>query len=158
VGTSINFPQFVVAGISFRPTTNWNYEVDVDWTEWAAAKSIDFRDPTLGNPSLVLNLRDSFMFETGLTRQLGHGYYASVGYIYSQNSAPDRNFGPLIPDADLSLGSVGFGHRGKKFDWSLAYHFAYYAGRTVQNDVNAPADGTYKTFNNAVNVSVGYKF
>jgi len=34
VGTSINFPQFVVAGISFRPTTNWNYEVDLEKTRW----------------------------------------------------------------------------------------------------------------------------
>jgi long-chain fatty acid transport protein len=157
-GTSIDFPQFVVAGISFRPTTNWNYEVDVDWTEWAAVNAITFRDPALGNPSLPLNLRDSFMFETGLTRQLGSGYFASIGYIYSQNSSPDTDYSPLIPDADLSLGSVGFGHHGRTWDWAIAYHFAYYADHTVRNDVNVPADGTYHTFNNAFNISVGYKF
>jgi hypothetical protein len=56
------------------------------------------------------------------------------------------------------LGSIGFGHHGRYIDWALAYHFGYNGGRTVQNDNNALADGTYKTFNNAFNAAVTYKF
>ena len=156
-GASIIFPQFVVGGISFRPTTNWNFEVDVDWTQWAALNSVTFNDPVLGNPSLPFDYRNSFMFETGLTRQLGHGYYASLGYIYSQNSSPDTTYNPLIPDSDLSLGSVGLGHRGKNWDWSIAYHFAY-GDRTIHNNINESVDGNYKTFNNAFNVAATFKF
>ena len=32
------FPQNVIVGWSFRPTTNWNFEVNVDWTDWDALK------------------------------------------------------------------------------------------------------------------------
>ena len=155
---SINFPQFVVGGISFRPTTNWNFEFDLDWTEWSAVKQIVLENTPFGDVPIPLNYRSGFMYEFGATRQLGKGYFASVGYIYSENSSPDANFNPLIPDANLQLGSVGFGRRGRHWDWAIAYHFAYNGGHTVQDDSNALADGTYKTFNNAVNVAATFKF
>ena len=155
---SINFPQFAVGGISFRPTTNWNFEFDLDWTEWKAVKQIVLENTPFGNVPIPLNYRSGFMYEFGATRQLGRGYFASVGYIYSENSSPDANFNPLIPDANLQLGSIGFGRHGKHWDWAIAYHFAYNGGHTVQNDSNTLADGTYKTFNNAFNVAATFKF
>jgi len=30
----VPFPPYVVGGISFRPTPDWNLEFDLDWTEW----------------------------------------------------------------------------------------------------------------------------
>lgn len=157
---SINFPQFVIAGISFRPTPEWNLEFDLDWTEWDAVKQITLQNIPLppGSQTVTLDYSSSFIYEFGITRQLGKGYFASVGYIYNENSSPDANFNPLIPDADLHLGSVGFGHHGRQWDWAVAYHFAY-GERTVSNDTaNPSAEGTYKTFNNAFNVAVTFKF
>ena len=156
---SFNFPQFVVGGISFRPTPQWNLEFDLDWTDWSAVKQTTVENTPFGNRNFPFFYQSSFMYEFGITRQLGKGYFASVGYIYSENSSPDANFNPLIPDANLQLGSIGFGHHGIRWDWALAYHFAYNGGRTVQNDTaNPSANGTYKTFNNAVNVAVTFKF
>ncbi|MFZ1074731.1 MAG: outer membrane protein transport protein [Verrucomicrobiia bacterium] len=155
---SINFPQFVVGGISFRPTTNWNFEFDLDWTKWSDVKQIVLQNTPFGNLPIPLNYRSGFMYESGITRCLGKGYFASVGYIYSENSSPEANFNPLIPDANLQLGSVGFGRRGRHWDWAIAYHFAFNGGHTVQNDSNALADGTYKTFNNAFNLAATFKF
>ena len=154
---AINFPQFVVAGISFRPTTNWNVEFDLDWTDWNSVKVITLKSTPFGDVPFALNYQSSFIYEFGVTRQLGKGYFASVGYIYNENSSPDANFNPLIPDADLHLGSIGFGRHGKHWDWTIAYHFAY-GERTVSNDSNALANGTYKTFNNAFNLATTFKF
>ncbi len=155
---SINFPQFVIGGISFRPTANWNLEFDLDWTEWNDVKNITVKNTAFGDQTIPLYYRSSFIYEFGITRQLGKGYFASVGYIYNENSSPDANFNPLIPDADLHLGSVGFGHHGQHWDWAIAYHFAY-GERTVSNDTSNPlANGTYKTFNNALNVAATFKF
>lgn len=156
---SVKFPQFVVGGISFRPTPSWNFEFDLDWADWSSLKQITFQNSPFGNIPLTLNYRSSFMYEFGVTRQLGKGYFASVGYIYNENSSPNANFNPLIPDADLQLGSVGFGYHGKRWDWAAAYHFGYNGGRTVQNDTTNPsANGTYKTFNNAFDVAATFKF
>jgi long-chain fatty acid transport protein len=156
---SILFPQYVVAGVSFRPTENWNLEFDLDWTDWNAVKQIVFKGTAFGNLVLPLNYQSSFMYEFGATRQLGRGYYGSLGFFYSQNSSPDKNFTPTIPDSDLYLGSVGLGHKGKHWDWAAAYQFGYNPARNVQNDQSAPlADGTYHIFNEALNVSVTLKF
>jgi long-chain fatty acid transport protein len=156
---AISYPQYIVGGISFRPTPKWNLEFDLDWTDWHDVKQINVNKTPLGNLVIPLFYQSSFMYEFGVTRQFGNGYFASVGYFYSENSSPDANFNPLIPDADLQLGGIGFGHHGKRWDWSAAYQFGYNGGRTVQNDTaNPTADGTYKTFNNAVNVAVMLKF
>ncbi len=156
---TLHFPQFVVGGISFRPTTNWNFEFDLDWTDWNSVKTATFNGaafPTV----LTFDYTSGFIYDFGITRQLGKGYFVSTGYIYAENSSPDANFNPVDADSDLQLGSIGFGHHGQWFDWALAYHFGYDGGRTVVNDSpqNAPAEGTYKTFNNAFNAAVTFKF
>ena len=156
--SSIKYPQFVVGGISFRPSTNWNFEFDLDWTEWSSVQEIVFRGTSFGDIPLVLDYSSSFKYEVGATRQLGNGYFVSVGYIYSENSSPSQTFSPLIPDADLQLGSIGVGHHGQRWDWAIAYHFAYNGGRTINNNYNPQANGTYKTFNNAFNISTTFKF
>lgn len=157
-----HFPQFVVAGVSFRPTTNWNFEFDLDWTDWDSLNSITFQR-SFYSPVFAFNYTSSLMYEFGVTRQLGKGWYASVGYIYSENSSPDADYSPLVNDDNLHLGSVGFGHRGQRWDWAFGYHFAYNGSRTVTGSNSGTpfagaADGTYKTFNNAFNVAVTFKF
>jgi long-chain fatty acid transport protein len=155
---SVEFPQFVAAGVSFRPTEKWNLEFDIDWTDWDSVDQIVFKDTPLGDIPFVLNYRSSFMYEFGVTRQLGNGFFASLGYIYSENSSPDQHYNPLIPDANLHLGSLGFGRHGKRWDFAIGYHFAYNPGREVTGDVNSLADGTYRTFNNAINVAATLRF
>ena len=98
------------------------------------------------------------MYEVGVTRQLCHGYFVSTGYIYSENSSPEKNYNPIVPDSVLHLGSVGFGHHGQRWDWAVGYHFAYNGSREIKNDSNPLGNGTYRTFNNAINISGTYKF
>ncbi len=86
----------------------------------------------------------------------------SAGYVYSENSVPDMTLTPLNPDANLHVGSVGFGRRGEEWSWALGYHFAYNGGRTVTGNTPSAgfetSDGTYETFNNAVNFSISRSF
>ena len=155
---TIPFPEYIVGGISFRPTPNWNFEFDLDWTKWDDLKSATFNTTPFGNQTLTFNYQNSFIYEFGATRQLGNGYWASVGYMYSENSSPSQNFVPLIPDMNLNIGSIGFGHHGQRWDWAAAYHFAY-GTRTVSGDTEfSSANGNYHTFNNAVNLSATLKF
>ena len=152
------FPQFITAGISYRPNEKWNFEFDVDWTDWDDLNELIFQGTAFGSQSFQFNYRSSWMYQFGVTRQLGNGWFVSAGYIFSENSSPDADFNPLVPDSDLHLGSVGFGHHGKKWDWAVGYHFAYNDSRTVAGANNSAFNGIYKTFNNAFNLSVTYKF
>src|SRR5262249_40130852 len=118
-----------------------------------------------GNVALDLDYQPSLMYEFGATRQLGKGYFASVGYFYSENSSPNAEFNPLVPDTNLKLGSVGVGYHGKTWDWALAYDLAYNHDRVVSGSNGGTAggptggvDGKYETFNQAVTAAVTYKF
>ena len=156
----VHFPYFVSGGISFRPTTNWNFEVNVDWTDWDSLNTVNFDRQGVGPLPVVpfaFNYQSSWMYEFGVTRQLGNGWFVSVGYIYSENSIPDADYNPLVPDTNLNLGSVGFGHHGKRWNWAIGYHFAH-GNRDVTGANNPLADGSYKTFNNAFNLSTTFKF
>ena len=161
---AITYPQFAVVGISIRPSTNWNFEFNIDWTDWNNVNELVFKNTAFGNLTFPFNFHDSFMYEFGVTRQLGGGYALSVGYIYSENSVPEFTFNPILPDANLHLGSVGLRHTGEHWDWAIGYHFGYNPGRTISSNnyfqlaLGAPVAGTYRQFNNAINVSVTRKF
>jgi long-chain fatty acid transport protein len=155
----INFPQFVMGGISFRPNDKWNIEIDIDWADWNQVKGIQFYGTALGSPVLPLNYKSSFMYEIGVTRQLGKGYYLSLGFFFSENSSPDANFNPIVPDSDLYLGSIGVGYKGKHWGWDVGYQCGFNPGRDVTGDITYPqANGNYKFLNNAFNIAATYKF
>jgi long-chain fatty acid transport protein len=154
------FPQNVVAGISFRPTPAWNVEFDVDWTDWNRLKTVTVNQLPLPPAAKVFNWRSSFMYEWGVTRSFENGFNVSAGYMFSENSVPDQNFTPLVPDSDRHIFSVGVGRNYRHLRWEVGYQFAYGPPRTM-NDLPAalhPANGTYRFLSHALAASVGYSF
>jgi long-chain fatty acid transport protein len=152
----VQFPQYVALGVSFRPTEKWNIEFDADWTDWDNVNSIIFKGTPLGDIPFILNYQSSWMYEFGVTRQLGGGFYVNLGLIYSENSSPEKYYNPIVPDTDLFLPGVGIGYHGKRWDWAVGYHCAI-GHRHVDQAANPVVNGTYDTFNNAVNFSVTLK-
>jgi len=158
----VEFPQFILAGISFRPNERWNLEVDVDWTDWDVLDTVNFQKAS-GDAPFPLNFKSSFMYGAGVTRYLKNGYFASTGYFFSENSVPDLNFNPAVPDTDQHSASFGLGRKGERWSWAATYQMLTGAWRTVQGSqstsrIGESADGQYKFFNHAVNVSIGYRF
>ena len=156
-----NFPHNVVVGWSFRPTTNWNFEVNVDWTDWERLDTVTLKQAT-GDVALPFNWRSSFFYEFGLTRHFDRQLSVSAGYIYSENSVPDSSFNPIVPDSDRHIFSVGIGQKYNQLRWDAAYQLAYGPARTVSNSPPSPigetADGRYEFISHAFSLSVGYTF
>lgn len=160
---SIDYPGFIVGGISFRPTEDWNFEFNLDWTDWDRVNDTVFEGTFGGDQTFPFRYESGFTYNFGVTRQLGSGYYLSAGYIYSENSVPSSTFTPLNPDSNLHLGSIGFGHKGERYSWAVGYHFAYNGGRDVSGNgavslLGETANGEYRTLNHAINVSARYSF
>jgi long-chain fatty acid transport protein len=152
--THLDFPDMACGGISFRPTTNWNFEVDVDWTDWDVVKTAQIQ----GIATLPLHWNSSFFYEAGVTRQLGKGYFASLGYFFSEASTPEKYYTPLVPDTDLHVGSLGLGHNGSKWSWSVAGQLIGGAFRKVGSAVDSTVNGSYRLFTPTVSFSIGYHF
>jgi long-chain fatty acid transport protein len=149
------FPQHIVLGYAFTPAEDWNFEFNLDWTDWDSLNTVTLKQES-GDVLLPFNWRSSFMYEFGVTKKFRRGLRLSAGYIYSENSVPNESFNPTIPDSDRHIFSVGIGQTLDRFEWQVAYQHAYGPSRTIEN--GTAGDGTYEFRSNAVSVSLGYRF
>jgi long-chain fatty acid transport protein len=150
-----HFPSTLVAGYSYRPNDKWNFEGDVNWTDWSCLKSVQVSPLP---EALTFNWAPSWMLDFGVTRYLGSNWRVSGGYMYSLNSVPDGNFNPLVPDSDRQVFSLGVGQKMGSFSWDAAYQLGWGPSRTVGGDAFPPADGKYEFFSHALTINIGYHF
>ena len=156
ISANVHFPQTVALGYSFRPTTNWNFEVDADWTDWTHLQTVNINPLPAG---FAFNYHPSWMYDFGATRYLGKGWKVSGGFMYSENSVPNNTFNPLVPDSDRYIFSVGVGKQYKQFSWDVAYQVAWGPSRGVNNDATYPvANGNYEFLSHAISINFGYHF
>ena len=163
----LEFPSAVSFGASYRPNEKWNLEFDVENIDWnigtlnlAGTKNI------FGfNLALPLNWHPSWQYKLGVTRQLGDGWFVSAGYFFSSDTTSESNFTPAVPDTELHVGSLGFGHNGARWHWALAGQIIAGPERTIRAGAGntdpftgVSAAGKYSIFVPAVTVSVGYRF
>ena len=152
----VQIPQNIVFGYSFTPTPDWNFEFNADWTDWNELNTVTIRQQRSGDIALPFDWQSSWFWEFGVTKKFSHGWQASVGYIWSENSVPNDTFNPIVPDSNRHVLSAGFGQKLKHFNWNIAYQWAYGPTRTITQ--GTPADGTYRAQGNALNLTLGYDF
>jgi long-chain fatty acid transport protein len=152
------FPQNVTAGYSFRPTTNWNLELNVDWTDWHRLNTVALNNQFTGASAIPMDWQNSWFFEFGGTYYFENAWHLSAGYIYSMNSVPSATFNPAVPDSDRHILSVGIGKTYKHFSWDATYQFAYGPDRDINNGAGNPISGTYRFISHAIALSAGYHF
>jgi len=169
------FPLTTVFGVSYRPTHKLNIEADANYTDWSSfgTVTIEQSPPTVSNPfnqKIPVNLdwQASWMYELGATRYFDNGWHVSGGYVFNQNSVPNRYYTPLAADLDRNFLSLGIGYNGKCFNFDIAYQagFAFSHNVTGSNpSINAingtnpgNADGTYGFSSQAIFVSAGLHF
>jgi long-chain fatty acid transport protein len=168
----MTFPWAVVGGISYRPTPKWNVELDGNYTAWSTFGTINLHqdNPAAGfHTDNIVNFdwRGSWIIGLGATRYFDHGWHASAGYAFNQNSVPNSFYTPWVADLNRHLFSVGFGRTGKHFDFDAAYQLGYGPEHTVTGShpplqvegvINQSADGQYGFFSSAFIISAGIHF
>lgn len=162
------FPLKAIFGISWRPTPAWNLEFNADYTGWNRLRTVTL-EQSGGVPGLIpatvalpLHWEGSWYYEFGLTRYLAGGWHVSAGYIWNENSVPDRTYSPLVADLNRHFWSVGLGRRGERLAWDVAYQLGYGPTHTVTGStpsaVGQTADGRYRFLSHAVAVSMEWRF
>jgi len=171
---NFTFPLTAVLGVSYRPTPKWNIEFDANYTDWNSFDTVNIQQspPPLKTPfhsNIPVNLgwQASWMYEFGVTRYFDNGWQMSGGYVFNENSVPDKYYTPLAADMDRDFFSIGGGHKGKRFDFDIAYQFGYGPSHTVTGSTPSStpgqfagqsADGKYGFNSSALILSVGMHF
>jgi long-chain fatty acid transport protein len=155
------FPQVIIAGYSFRPTPAWNLEVDIDWTDWERVNTPVLKQQS-GNVPLPLRWDSSWAVEAGVTRYFDNGLHVSAGYVYLEDSTPNKTYNPLVPDQDMHVFSVGFGGKYQHVTWDLTYQYTWSPGRDVKGSVydtpTSHVDGHYTFMAHAFSLAIGWHF
>lgn len=152
--TSIDYPQIIIAGVSYRPNPKWNLEVNVDWADWNSLNDVTIA----GAGTIPFHWQSSFFVEAGVTRYLKDGWYVSAGYFFSENSTPDLNYNPIIADGNLHVAAFGVGRKGDRFSWAVACELIGGPWNEVDNPANPSVAGQYRLFTPTLSGSVGYHF
>jgi len=166
------FPQIVCAGVSYRATPKWNFEFDVDYTDWNTVDTVTLEGTqnlgiggALGIPNfdlpLQLDWHGSWLYEFGVTRHLENGWFVSAGYFYSGETTPSKTFTPAVPDTELHVGSFGVGHTGQRWRWAIAAQIIAGPKRNITNSQpnffsGESANGGYQLFVPTVSFSIGF--
>lgn len=155
------FPTVIIAGWSFRPTPDWNFEANIDWTDWGRFQTVTVRKPS-GNLPLAFNWDSGCFYEFGVTRYLPGGWHVSAGWFFTENSVPDATYTPAVPDSNRRFYSLGGGYRGEQFSVDLTWQYADGGTRRVSGSpaslIGATADGTYRNRINALSLSAAFRF
>lgn len=156
------FPEVLIVGWSWRPTPEWNLEINLDWTNWNRLDTVTVQKASGATP-LPFHWESGLFYEFGVTRYFANGFNLSAGYCFTENSTPDFTYTPAVPDSDRHFYSLGLGYRAERFTADLAWQYADGGTRRVTGSPpsllpGATADGTYANSINGVSLSLGYRF
>jgi long-chain fatty acid transport protein len=170
-GTSLNLPNEIRSGISFRVADNWMVEVGFDYVFWslydtlrvnfARAPGAPRRPDGSDNPGSVVNPRNYY---NAPIYRLGTEYTASetlklrAGAFYDVVPVDAAFTQPILPDANRLALTAGAGLKlSSNLTLDLSYMFIYGLQRKVENSVFG-FDGIYNTWAHGLSVSIGYRF
>lgn len=160
VRTVLRFPALWSAGFAWYPDDEWTVEADLGFAEWSLFRDlpIHFQTTPSRNRTIVEDYEDALQVRVGAERRMDT-FTLRGGYYYDQAAAPAESVSPLLPDSGRNGATLGF---GKSFDerWTLdVYELALFVQHRNTEGVNRDDyDGEYKSFVNALGLSLAYRW
>ncbi len=174
-------PPVINVGLFYQITPVWGAEIVYEFSRWSEFKSFTATfTPVpiflpLGAPLAGFKLperwQDTSTLRFGSYYSLTRNWELRGGITVEETPIPNKTLNPAIPGADLLTLNGGLGYRWQAFSFDLGYMAVLYRTRRVTNSeleglpatsplffAGAPGKDRYKTFNNFVMFSVGYRF
>lgn len=169
----LTMPQSVTLGYSFKPTSKWTINFDLEWTDWSNYKQQTTSYPDVTNPTqqgvLATGNPQARGWHSVWSESLGVQYAVTekfrlrTGYAHHQTPVPESTFDTQFADANSDSVTVGLGYDiTSRLSLDIAYVAAFYQSRdvvnTTSNSLGAYLSGKYREFVNIGTMSVKYKF
>lgn len=167
-------PAIIDAGLFWRPITAWGVELVYEYQQWRRFKdlTVKFAQPVFGIQSITLarKWKDTRTLRLGGFYRLNEDWEFRGGTSVGESPIPNKTLNPAIPGADFFALNGGVGYRWDSVLLDLGYQAVFYKTRKVSNAQlegapppgfpfsGAPGKDKYKTFNNFISASVGYRF
>lgn len=172
VVSKATLPQSVVLGYSYKPTSKWTFNFDVEWMDWSTTNEEELAYPSESSAARLAILNNGnpasrdwvsvFSGAMGAEYALNERTRLRAGYYYHVSPVPDDNWEPNLPDADSQGITLGSGYDfNKNLTLDLAWSGILYKDRTIDNslvDAFGGIDGTYRQWTNLLYATVTYRF
>lgn len=166
----LELPQSVVLGYSFKPTSKWTINLDLEWMDWASIKQelISFPNATpsqavflqQGVNPVVHNWNSSWSEGIGTEYKVTDRFRLRAGFYHHGTVGPDDDFDPAVPDLQAFGITEGFGYDlTKNLTIDVGYSAQLFQSRKVSTVLGSgAANGKYSQFINDGVVSLTYRF
>lgn len=170
----IPLPWILNVGFFYQINPAWGAEVVYERQGWSKFKDITakFPNPPFGISSITLPRKwnDTNTVRLGSFYRLNKNWELRGGLGLEQGPMPNRTLNPSIPGGDVLTLNGGIGYKWERFSLDLGYQAIFYKSKKVANGelegavppgqpfAGAPGRDKYRTFNNFVTVSAGYRF
>jgi len=171
-------PQSVVAGYSFKPTSKWTINADLEWMDWSSTKYQILSLPNANASELAFinagggtvtpeNWHSALSESIGTQYDLTDSFRVRVGYYHHRTPISSVNFNPVLPDSSSNAFTTGFGYDiTKRLTIDVTYSGLIYQTRDIINSLLSTipptgtysANGKYSQYINIGLVSLTYKF
>lgn len=166
---TLPLPATTSVGIGVMPNEKLTIGFDVNFVEWSAYKTLDFRFNAPVNGQTVSSSKryyeDALTFRLGGQYQLTSGLTVRAGGAYDNSPVRDGYVTPETPDADRLTGTLGASYKfGEHFSVDLSTQFVNLKKRTetqadlINNGTTDRVAGTYKTQVVVPGVGLNYTF
>ena len=151
VKTSIKYPDSASLGFAFTLTPELVVEADVNRTGWGRFDqlTIDFTGAGQDGFDSVIpeKWKSVFNYRAGVRWSSSTISQWRFGILYDKTPQPEQTVNPLLPDADRTGVSLGYGYTGHAFKADFALTYLDFKDRTRGKSFagDGPFFGTYST-------------
>ena len=123
VETTIDFPDMASLGFAFLLTQNLLAEVDINYTGWSSFEELPLTFVGLPGISSIIEQEydDAYNYRLGFNYTTAKGSEWRFGFGYDESPQPDESVGPLLPDGDRNVFTLGYGTAGGHWDFAAMY-------------------------------------
>jgi long-subunit fatty acid transport protein len=155
----IEYPDILGLAYGIELTDTLKIEVDGEWLGFSQYKNLTLYDSTFPTTTYSQDLKDTWTAGLGASWNFKPQWTLRSGFMYLKNPTPDYTYGPLSPDADQCVISVGLGYETEHHAIDVAYAYGLFlGGRSVSDNQYAFIDGDYDYNVHLLALSYGYKF
>lgn len=169
IETSIEFPDMASLGLALGVTDRLLVEADVNWTGWSTFDEVEILPQNAAGERVFTpqsrvipeHWDDAMNYRVGLRWGPPAGQWR-IGYVFDETPQPEAAVSPLLPDADRSGITLGFGHEsGQGLKWDVALMYLDFDERvrdeTPVEELEATFHGKYNTRAYLLGVTLGWQ-
>ena len=158
VDAKIEYPTIVGLAYGIEFTDTLRAEINGEWLDFSQYETLKINDtdPRFAN-TIQQRLKETWTAGIGAEWNFKPKWTLRSGFMYLENPTPEQTYGPLGPDTDQGVVSIGLGYETGHHAIDVGYAYGIFNGRNVSGSLNSP-DGKYDYQVQLLTLSYGYKF